>query len=430
MPSTAENNPLPGFAAPPLYTISPFQSNHGFDDSNIDPILLNESQTLIPLLHTTVERSVATHSPAFAHKVVDTQDLCSYSERAVGCDQSDKPTAPEVIDLTSFEGFSYPEESPTIVWPGGRFKTKLPYIKRGKKNILEDEAKHVEALARQATLDSPLVERLTYQDFSEDQGVAAAIAEKHKDGQTVVLRGHPYKPVPVDAAALMAHFRFQQDITVVVNDAAARLKSKRDPHVSMSLAKFCQGTKDNSRIQCILDMPAIEQNRPSFMKFLDDGLLSHQTLHNYSGRSIIPLNVIKASSWVLLHQGLYHTFAYHNVNSYCTWTQVLSSAKFWTILCFTKYKKAKNKSNIYNTAILYSNNQLDKYGYYGKRTEMAIIYGEPGDIIIMPPDTFYKVYILCLSVIIGGHFYSYNSLLLTEIIPLDGQVIKRRCYEC
>ena len=402
----------------PLPYLSPFQPNHVFDESNIDPTLLSEPRRANTLLHATVEKSVATHTPAFAHKAIDTLDLYSYSERAVGCDQSNNPTSPTVIDLTSFEGFPYPKESPTILWPGGRFQTKLPCIMRGGKNILAKEAQHVQALARQAKLNSPLVGYLAYQDFAQDESIAAAITDKLKDRQTVVVRGYPYKSVPVEADALRARFRFQEDLSVVVSDSATRLKSKTKPHLSMSLAKFCRGTKDNTRIQCVLDMPAIEPQRPSFISFLDDGLLSHQSLHNYSGRSVIPLDTIKASSWVLLHQGLYHTFAHHDADGFCTWTQVSSGVKFWTILRPTKYTTAKDGNDIYDADVLYSSDELGRDGYYGPDTEMAIIYGEPGDIIIMPPGTFHEVFTPCPSVTIGGHFYSYHTLHLTEVSRL------------
>lgn len=401
-------------------SVMPFvQTNHGFEDSNIDPILLNVSREHMTSPNTAVENPVAPHTPAFTHKAVDTQDLRSYRETAVGCEQTDNPSAPSTpIDLTSFEGFSYPEDSPTVLWPGGRFKTKLPCIMRGKKNILKKEAKHVEAIARQATLDSSYLEYHAYNVFNHDGETAAAVINGLQNNRTVVIRGYPYKHVPVEANALKDHFRFQEDLSVVASNAATRLKIKRNPHKVMSLAHFCQGTKDNGRIQCVLDMPAIEQHRPSFMSFLDDGIISHQNLHNYSGRTIIPLDVLKASSWVLFHQGLYHTFAHHDADGFCTWTQILSGKKFWVILHPKRLKSATNGNDIYGANMLYSSDKLSEDGYYGEATEMAIIYGEPGDIIIMPPGTFHEVYTPCPSVTIGGHFYSYHTLHLTELSRL------------
>ena len=421
MPSTSTNFPLPGFSQSTPHPPSPVLRNPTFDDSNIDPVLLNEPRSPFHIRPATVDISVATPTPAFTNKAIDTQDLYYCEERAVGCDWSNGPSAPNTIDLTSFEGFCYPEESPTIVWPGGRFKTKLPCIMRGKKNILENEAKHLEALSHQATLDSAYVEYLSYNVSNHGTETAAVVIDRLQNDRTVVIRGYPYEHVPVETSALRDQFRFQEDVSVVASDAATRLKMKRNPHIAMSLAQFCKGTKDNTRIQCVLDMPAIEQHRPSFMSFLDDGLISHQSLHNYSGRTVIPLDALKASSWVLIHQGLYHTFAHHDADGFCTWTQILSGYKFWVILHPKKLRSAKNGNDIYDANVLYSNDTLRKDGYYGQDTEMAIIYGEPGDIIIMPPGTFHEVYTPCPSVTIGGHFYSYHTLHLTELSRLIHQ---------
>jgi Holliday junction resolvase-like predicted endonuclease len=50
-------------------------------------------------------------------------------------------------------------------------------------------------------------------------------------------------------------------------DAAERVKNEKFPHIQMTIEDFCQGTTDESRIQCILDCPSIDGDKPSLIKY-------------------------------------------------------------------------------------------------------------------------------------------------------------------
>lgn len=137
MPLMPSNILLPGlssqhqFISPKLMTDL---IDHGFEESNINPILLNKSQNLANLTYTTIESAVATHIPTFTHKAINTQDLCSYRKTGVGCEQPDKPSGPSTpIDLTSFEGFSYPKESPTVLWLAVNTKRRCHVLCKARK---------------------------------------------------------------------------------------------------------------------------------------------------------------------------------------------------------------------------------------------------------------------------------------------------------
>ena len=58
----------------------------------------------------------------------------------------------------------------------------------------------------------------------------------------------------------------------------------------------------------------------------------YQLHERYPLRSSIPLNVQKSSSWLIFHQGLYHTYVHHDADGYSTWTQILSGYKFWVMM--------------------------------------------------------------------------------------------------
>lgn len=118
------------------------------------------------------------------------------------------------VDLTSFDGFHYPPDAPTVTWPGGRFKTKLPYLANSTNpavNDLKADAAHVENIAKTATLTSKWVVRLDYNGYSNDREFASAVANETKHGRTVVVSGHPYRPAAVELDDLNLRFNFVED---------------------------------------------------------------------------------------------------------------------------------------------------------------------------------------------------------------------------
>jgi len=363
--------------------------------------------------------------------------LLSFAEKAVGTSSACKtPLSEGVVDLTSFDGFHYPSESPTVTWPGDRFKTKLPFVPNPDyptQNILEAEATHVENLAKMATLTSGWVKRLQYSHYSNDRELASAIADEIKWGRTVVVSGYPYKPATVDTDDLNLRFNFSPEneshvsgqylifpllifIFITILDAVKRLGNHTNPHIFMTLKEFCDGTWDNSKIQCMLDLPTLDGEVLPFVKFLDDRHTAYNRLHTHSiWRKHRSLDVQKAMSWVLIHQGLYHTYAHHNSDGYSIWMQVLSGYKFWVILRPKSYDSDTNRNQLYDSANLYMEQTPKKDGFYSQESERTLIYTGPGDIIVMAPGTFHKVFTPVPSVTIGGHLYSYNALHLTEL---------------
>jgi hypothetical protein len=333
-------------------------------------------------------------------------------------------SASDIFDLTNFDGFSYPEGFPTVTWVGGKFKTALPYIpdhNNPSVNLLKCDEIHIRALAQTALLESRSVEHLKYETFQHDINAAAAINDALKIGRTVVMKGYPFLPASVDVSSLFRRFNFQALDPVVVSDAAFRLENPTHPHLFMTLANFCAGIHDNTRVQCILDAPTLDGERLPLIKFLDDGHTSYIRKHNrYSKRQNLHLDVQKSASWVLIHQGLYHTYAHHDANGYLTWTQVLSGFKIWVIIRPENHDTDQTRKDLVNTADKLMIAEPNEKGFYRTKVERTVIFAGPGDLIIMPPGTFHEVYTPVPSVTLGGHMYSYNTLHLTELaLSLD-----------
>ena len=324
-----------------------------------------------------------------------------------------------IVNLTSFDEFQYPEEFPTVVWSGGGYKTGLPYIRDPQNplvNLLKNDETHVRHLSQTALVESDWVVYVKYEEHLHDVDLAKEIAENLQYGRTVVLKGHPYESAALNETSLYCRFNLFGRDPVVVSDAACRLDNPTYPFVHMTLSQFCDGAKDNSRIQCILDVPTLDGERPRFLKFLDDGYTSYGRMDKrFPARQHINVDVQKSASWSLLHQGLYHTYAHHDANGHATWTQVLSGYKFWVIVRPKNHQTDRNRHEIFNTTDKLMIAEPNEHGFYHTETDRVVIYAGPGDFIIMPPATLHEVFTPVPSVTIGGHFYTYNTLHLTEL---------------
>ncbi|KAF8147196.1 hypothetical protein B0H34DRAFT_391196 [Crassisporium funariophilum] len=206
-------------------------------------------------------------------------------------------------------------------------------------------------------------------------------------------------------------------VPTITTDTLLRVENPSNPHKAMSLGDFCKGVEDDSRIQCVLDCPSTDRAKPSFIKYVDDGMSTLGVLHmEYSDRHFIPIDMLNSSSWYLLHQPLYHTYAHHDADGYGTWTQVLSGHKFWTFIRHKGIKKDCPDRRVYFEA--YDNYATAKFtdeGFYGRESDRFVVHAAAGDVIIQPPGTTHEVYTPTPSVTLGGHYLTYGSMHLTEV---------------
>jgi hypothetical protein len=230
-PSNVTRHPIPeqdptfSIVHPPLITEDDAMlsntTHHPIPDTCIDPLLddsypppreSKDMATDTAGMHHEYKSLLNTHSLIIL-------DLLSFAEKGVDTtsDREARIPAGQVIDLTSFDGFPYPTQSPTVTWPGSRFKTKLPFISHPKNhavNILQDEATHIQNLAMTATLTSEWVINLEYDKYPNDRAFAQAIANETKWGRTVVISGHPFRRASVELDDLNLRFNYVSDSQV------------------------------------------------------------------------------------------------------------------------------------------------------------------------------------------------------------------------
>lgn len=51
-------------------------------------------------------------------------------------------------------------------------------------------------------------------------------------------------------------------------DAYKRTIRPSFPHIDMTIERFCQGVDDETRVQCILDCPTLDGEKPSLIKYV------------------------------------------------------------------------------------------------------------------------------------------------------------------
>ena len=169
-------------------------------------------------------------------------------------------------------------------------------------------------------------------------------------------------------------------------------------------------------------------------RFVDEGHTAWYMGHDVNDARIsIPLDIQKSSSWYLFHQALYHMYCHHDADGYATWTQVIEGLKFWVLIRPKGYKDFQTRRELFEACQEYFDTVNEK-GFYGKDSERYIIYGKPGDIMLVffeknlffcfkiqfffsfqHPGCLHEVYTPIPSVVRGGHFYTYSSLHLTEV---------------
>lgn len=54
----------------------------------------------------------------------------------------------------------------------------------------------------------------------------------------------------------------------ILSDMEKRTKNPTYPHINMSFKDFCDGTMDSTKIQCILDCPSNDGEKPSVIKYV------------------------------------------------------------------------------------------------------------------------------------------------------------------
>ncbi|KAF8810840.1 hypothetical protein BYT27DRAFT_7209061 [Phlegmacium glaucopus] len=334
------------------------------------------------------------------------------------------PRVPVEHDYTTLVGCPFLPQTPSVVWPGGTVKTNLPWLPHPdnpEENLMAKDEKHVRGLAEtgRPASESDWISIVRYEDYADEFALGQHIREQIAQSHAVVVRGCPYRPIPLDAQQIWKGMRIPpgQTLNVHVPDGAKRVEDVAMPFKFMTLEDFCEGQRDPNKIQCVLHCPTVDGSRPELIRQVDEGHTAwYQLQHPFHRvRESIPLDVQSSSSWLLFHQALWHTYAHHDAEGYGTWSQVLHGLKIWVLMRSPRHDRFKSRKDIYEASNKLHNDAFTGDGEYSKNSERFVIYATPGDLIFQYPGCKHEVYTPVPSVVLGGHFYTYNSLHLTEL---------------
>ena len=128
------------------------------------------------------------------------------------------------------------------------------------------------------------VSYVDYKAFSDDFKLGAYIRNQMSESRVVVLCGYPYQGVSFSAENFKRTFNIQEEQKffvlgkfliffkcnwlIILSDMEKCMKNLTYPHINMSFKDFCDGTMDSSKIQCILDCPSNDGEKPSIIKYV------------------------------------------------------------------------------------------------------------------------------------------------------------------
>ena len=144
----------------------------------------------------------------------------------------------------------------------------------------------------------------------------------------------------------------------------------------------------------------------------------------------VRLAAVKMSQWNLLTHAGFVTYPHKDANGVCTWIYAHQGVKVWGILRPTYTSEHNSKEDLFKVheAMIKPPGDFS----WGDQSQMYTIFLAAGDLLyvslsfnsllkswhqglsIMPPGTWHVVYTATPSYVSGGHFYTYETLHLTE----------------
>ncbi|KAG1899883.1 uncharacterized protein F5891DRAFT_980826 [Suillus fuscotomentosus] len=291
-------------------TTGPSTSHVPFDDTLIDPILLQQ-----PVAET------QHNSPP-----ITTRDVCIMTDSPLVNPYDLAPPSPTLSNLTDIESLDLATpiiasqvhaNSPTVTWKSGT-TTVLPYI-------------YKDVLIHQNTFFIYTTVTGAPRNESCEKPSLAALCQN----KAVVLRQCD-QPVADEL-----NLELLEDW-----DAEQRTKNSTYPQQRGTLEQFIRNIRDQSKIQCILDIPPAQGGLPLFLSSLDSGIVDrwNQSTNDCPiGDQVHPDN-FTVRSWGLLAKPGWFTYFHHDSDSGCTFVYGIVGTKQWTVA------NLKNQDTISQTA--------------------------------------------------------------------------------
>ncbi|TCD59942.1 hypothetical protein EIP91_011026 [Steccherinum ochraceum] len=328
-------------------------------------------------------------------------------------------------DFTIWQGKEYCPNAKDITWQGG-IKTRGPWCpdsRRKPHNLASHDFKYVSAVAKAAeqAIEGPYYIKWAYDALEDDVKLARRITRCLGQRKVVHLTDNPPDPVTAKLqwtdASFHSNFGIALDREYEAIEAKQRTKSvstdkKLNINHKVTVPEFMSMLDNDKEVHAILDVPVVQASLPTWVKLADDshsGYFRDEPLDKY--RRSIPKDVQGTQSWFLIHMGRFHTFPHHDSNGLCTLIRILHGCKCWVYLRNPEVDSCQDREALTKA--------LEGYGatdvQFREGLVRFVIYCKPGDLLIQGPGVYHEVYTPLPTVSGGGHFYTLDTMHLTEI---------------
>ncbi|KAG2121478.1 hypothetical protein DEU56DRAFT_918163 [Suillus clintonianus] len=312
-------------------------------------------------------------------------------------------------------GRKVPAQSATVRWEDGR-TTNLPTIMKNGVNICQSV--DAEVVKFFASFPMSRTSSKHIQHFSaaamEREDIVEMIENALRMNKPVVVRGNATNsPTKVTTEWLDRKFGFNPDMPVSIHDVETRIADSSRPHQSGTISDVVSGMSDETKIQCVLDIPYVHGCLPDPLRNLDHGRRFgwSQTAQQCPIQEAIHPDNFTTHSWCLLHQAGFVSFAHHDADGVATYIRMESGGKFWV---FFRLKSQKGGRAAYSSAMVKLVDYLNHKEEVRKLWDAEVVYLGPGDFVIQPPGQVHGAYTPIDAFASGASFVNLASMHHTE----------------
>ncbi|KAF5336659.1 hypothetical protein D9758_016744 [Tetrapyrgos nigripes] len=357
------------------------------------------------------------------------------------------PEAMKTHLIDSVIGSQVDSHAETIIWANGWETVKLTAFRtESPANILGTDSHTVEwmALASQKARASgrKFVTYVNWQsrDLSRREGRQAlreAISKELSHGKLIVLPDYISDKTGTDIKTVADLEEYglllSEEGPVECQDIIARALADpaADPnyHKATKLGTFFKGMSNPDEVAVLLDLPVAQKNLPESLLPLNESLRSWTDTKTWPSDRNLDQDNFFGTSWLLAHQAGIVTYPHLDADGPNTYIQPLGNGpKLWAVVYFKQDESRTKREDLLkligeicsgfetiprNTKD--NGNAPEVYSMsYENLCDIELVYACPGDFLIQPPGTLHMVYTPRASITIGGFFWSYDMLHLTE----------------
>ncbi|KAK7447755.1 hypothetical protein VKT23_014013 [Stygiomarasmius scandens] len=328
-------------------------------------------------------------------------------------------------------GVEFPVDVTTILWKGLGKRTVAPEVKIESENYLKNDFENASYLASADEASSVNCNLTVLHDLSLDQlskSQKRDIRGHLAQNQCLLIKGQRTRGMVWDVEGTCNHLKISPMMTVEAIDAVKRERSLRasektglikelDQHVVLTVRDMMENSNNHEQIRALLEIPVPQIESPMG----DEYVWAWSALNKFypMKHQMVYADVHLQRMWALIHYGGFFTDVHIDADGLVTFAHFELGFKFWGLLrCKSVTGKELRDDLVKKTVALWDSGQSEQGNdewNYQTQADLKMIFGAPGDVLIMPPGQLHMVYTPQRSIAIGGHMLLYDCMHLTEL---------------